>query len=90
MKLFTLVEGYPTKVGIVRLFGEVGKIARRTHGTTLPRDKKKDLATIHHPKMDRAYAEICYLYVFWGPENSSHLPGNIVITDIYAKDREKN
>lgn len=58
----TLVKGRLTKIGVARLFGESGKRVRRIYGTTLPRDKDKNMFTIHHPKVDRAYAEIRYLH----------------------------
>lgn len=81
--MLTLVEGRPTKDGIAHLSGESRKIVRRIHGTALLRDKSKDLATIHHPKMDRAFLEIRCPYFFAGPEDSMHLLGDMVTAIIY-------
>lgn len=60
--LFTLVGGRLTEVRIARLFGESEKIVCRIHCTTLPRNEGKDLVVIHNPKVNHAYAEICYPY----------------------------
>lgn len=60
MKMLTVVERYPTDIGIARLFGALEKIIHCNHGTALSCDKDKDLVTIHHSKVDRAYARIRY------------------------------
>lgn len=58
--IFTLVEGRPTKVGIARLFGESRNLVRRIHKSVLPRHEGKGSNTIHHPTMNRTYADIRY------------------------------
>lgn len=89
MMLFTLVVGFSTKVGIVRLIDEFGKIVRCIHDTALSINAGKDLVAIRYPSTDRANAKIHYPYFSSGPGEPLYLLGDLVITAIYVCDSRK-
>lgn len=61
-------------VEVEQLFGGSNKVDHWVQGNKLPHDIERDLVTIHHPNMDRAYAGAVYLYKLLGSENHTRMP----------------